>query len=330
MNSLITGAAGFIGSNLARKLSEKGDNILGIDDVSSGALRNLNGIKNFRLFISDSGGVQDVSFKPDILFHLGIPSSSAMYNRNVSKKAVNSFTSVLKYCERLKIPMVLASTSSMYTMTCRWDINDYKTIEAREDMEITTHDFYTDTRRQIELKLLASDLDCVILRFFSVYGPSEESKGLYANVVYQAIEANLSGSYFKIYGEGNQTRDFIYVTDVVEALVKSREYVFKNEGQNIFNVGTHKQTSFKKVIGLIENITKQRSFINYGRIPQFYIYRTKTDPSKAEKVLGFKPRISIAQGINKVVNARRKERNEKAERYKSKQEKKDNKSIVVD
>jgi nucleoside-diphosphate-sugar epimerase len=303
MNSIVTGAAGFIGSTLSRKLTQTGDTVLGIDDLSSGAFRNLKGLSNFHLYLSDSGDLRTVSFKSDILFHLGIPSSSGMYNKQVQKKALKSFDSVLHYCKRMEIPMILTSTSSMYALTCKWDLDNYKPVRAREGMEIETHDFYTSTRRRMELKLLKSEVNCVILRLFSVYGATEESKGIYANVIYQMVDAILNRKKFMIYGKGNQTRDFIFVDDVVEAFVKARDFVFENKGQTIFNVGTGRQTAFKKVVGLLENLTKKRFLAEFKDPPPFYIYRTLDDFSKSTKVLQFKPKVDVVQGLQKILEA---------------------------
>jgi len=239
MRVLVTGGAGFIGSHLSEELVKKGCEVVIIDNLHTGNEKNIEQIRDKVEFIkADAGKARSaIKGKIDVIFHLGIYSSSPMYKENplLVAKAIEDAINLLEFAKEQDAKFILASTSSIYNgLPLPW----------REDMKPRVSDYYTEARycieRLLELYNKLYGLRGVVLRLFSVYGPREESKGRYANVISQFIWAMLKDEQPVIYGDGEQTRDFIYVSDVVRAFLLAMNY--ERSEFEIFNVGTGKET----------------------------------------------------------------------------------------
>jgi len=183
--------------------------------------------------------------------------------------------------------VVFASSSSLY--------NGVSTPH-REDAAIPVKDYYTEARlameRMAELYYQLYGLDYAGLRFFSVYGPHEEAKGSYANMVTQFLWGMKMGRRPVIYGDGSQTRDFTFVKDVVEALMLVSE-----KGTGIFNVGTGKAFSFTYVVELVNSRLGTDLKPIYQENPiKNYVMHTLADTGKMES-LGFRPRYLLEEGV---------------------------------
>ncbi len=190
------------------------------------------------------------------------------------------------------VKVVMASTSSLY--------NGHEPPH-HEDLPVLVTDYYTEARywaeRLAQVYRLLHDVEYVALRLFSVYGPNERPKGRFANVLSQMIWAGLEGRPFIIYGDGNQTRDFIYVEDVVDAFMKAME----KDVSGVFNVGTGKETSFNQLASKIKEVTGLDLQLEYRENPiKNYVYRTGASTVRAERELGFKAKTSLEEGISKV------------------------------
>ncbi|MCJ7817125.1 MAG: NAD-dependent epimerase/dehydratase family protein, partial [Candidatus Aenigmarchaeota archaeon] len=238
MKYIVTGGCGFIGSNLVTRLARDGNEVVIIDDCSTGTMANLTGKFNLLKKIPEIKKMEDA----DGIFHLGIPSSSPLYrnNRSLVGKAIGEFIEIMEYAKENKIKVVYASSSSVY--------NGNKT-PYKEDMPILATDFYTEARYMIErLARVYWDfykVRSVGLRMFSVYGENEKGKGKYANLVSQIIWAKREGTRFDVYNRGEATRDFIHVSDVTEAYVKAMN---SNLDCEILNIGTGKAYSINQIM----------------------------------------------------------------------------------
>jgi UDP-glucose 4-epimerase len=279
MKYVVTGGCGFIGSNLVKRLHRDGNEVVVIDDLSTGSLSNLPGKFTVLKKISDIRGEQDV----DGIFHLGIPSSTPLYrnDRSLVGKAISEFIEIMEYAKESRIKVVYASSSSIY--------NGNKT-PYREDMPVLVTDFYTEARYAMErLAKLYWDFykaRSIGLRLFSVYGENERSKGKFANLVSQIKWAKESGSTFDVYNRGEATRDFTHVTDVVEAFIKSMNSDLDCE---VLNIGTGKAYSINQVMQAVG----LENFRYVGNPLKNYVDKTLADIRKAEKVLGFKSTIDV-------------------------------------
>ncbi|MEM2939032.1 MAG: NAD-dependent epimerase/dehydratase family protein [Candidatus Bathyarchaeia archaeon] len=295
MRVLVTGGCGFIGSNLAERLVRDGYEVVIFDNLSTGSLRNIEGLSV--KFLSEpyqriSALIPDV----DVIFHLGMPSSSPMYKRDPTLvgKTINDAITIFEYAKEKKCKVVYASTSSLY---------NGNNPPYREDMPIYITDYYTECRFTIErlakLYNVLYGVKSVGLRLFSVYGPKEEYKGEYANIVSQFLWLIKRDQPPIIFGDGTQTRDFIYVSDVVEAFILSAERDFECE---IFNVGTGVAYSFNDVVNIINKLLGKSVKPIYKPNPiKNYVYHTLADTTKAEKILGFKAKIPLEKGIESLV-----------------------------
>jgi len=296
MKAIVTGGAGFIGSNLVERLVKEGYNVTVFDNLSTGSLENINGL-NVKFFNEPYERLSDLVHECDIFFHLGMPSSSPIYKDEPTLvgKTINEAITIFEYARKMGCKVIYASTSSIY---------NGNPIPYREDMPIYVTDYYTECRYAIErLAKLYNNLygvKSVGLRLFSVYGPKEEHKGKYANVVSQFLWSIMRDEPPIIYGDGSQTRDFIHVYDVVEAFMLSADKDFDCE---IFNVGTGVSHSFNEVIKIINRILRKNIKPIYKPNPiKNYVHHTLADTTKAEKMLGFKFKISLEDGIRSLVD----------------------------
>jgi UDP-glucose 4-epimerase len=291
MRALVTGGAGFIGSNLVEALVDEYEVTI-LDNFHTGSMKNLQGLKK-KIQVINGSCTECLSFdlNPDIIFHLGIPSSSAMYKSNpfLVGEAINGTIAMMELARQKGCrKVVFASSSSLY--------NGINTPH-REDAVIQVTDYYTEARlaieRIVELYHRLHDIDYAGLRFFSVYGPHEEAKGNYANMVTQFFWEMKSGKTPVIFGEGTQTRDFIYVKDIVDALILASK-----KGTGLFNAGTGISHSFNDVIELLAANLGIDSKVIYRVNPiENYVMHTKADITKMA-ALGFMAKYSLDQGID--------------------------------
>lgn len=294
MNVLVTGGAGFIGSNLVEALVDENE-VTVLDNFHTGSIQNLNNVRSKINIIEGScNDVLSLDVSPEVIFHLGIPSSSPMYKENpfLTGEAINGMVAIMelaKRCESQKV--IFASSSSVYSGL---------PTPHREDANIMVTDYYTEARLAIErIALLYNKLykiDFIGLRFFSVYGPHEEAKGRFANMVTQFLWEMKKGNAPVIYGDGTQSRDFVFVGDVVDALILSSK-----RGTGIFNVGTEVACSFNEVIEIINVKLGKRIDPKYVYNPiSNYVAHTQADMSMM-KSLGFYPKHSLEEGISKLI-----------------------------
>ncbi|MEM1556518.1 MAG: NAD-dependent epimerase/dehydratase family protein [Candidatus Bathyarchaeia archaeon] len=296
MRAIVTGGCGFIGSNLAERLVKEGYNVTVFDNLSTGSLKNIEGL-NVKFFNEPYERLSDLVYECDIIFHLGMPSSSPMYKRDPALvgKTINEAIIIFEYARKKNCKVVYASTSSIY---------NGNPLPYREDMQIHVTDYYTECRYAIEriarLYNVLYGVKSVGLRLFSVYGPKEEFKGEYANVISQFLWLMRRNEPPIIYGDGTQTRDFIHVSDVVEAFMLSAERDFECE---IFNVGTGVAYSFNDIVNMLNRLLGKTIKPIFRSNPiKNYVYHTLADTSKAERLLGFRARISLEDGIKSLIN----------------------------
>lgn len=296
---LVTGGAGFIGSNLVENLVGKVEEITVLDNLSTGSKENLERVMDQINFIEGPcSKILNFDLNPDFIFHFSIPSSSPMYKEDhmLVGQAINDFIRVFDLAEENNADVVYASTSSMYGP---------KDPPHREDMEFNPFDYYTEAR--LEMERLAEmyhklhGINSVGMRFFSVYGPHELAKENFANIISQFCWKLIKGERPVIYGDGTQTRDFTHVKDVVRACILAAEKA--NEiGCDAINVGTGVETTFNEVVENLNSLLGKDIEPKCVENPiDNYVERTKADTSKAKEELGFEARIDVDKGMRKVV-----------------------------
>ncbi|CAC11487.1 nucleotide sugar epimerase related protein [Thermoplasma acidophilum] len=294
---LVTGGAGFIGSNLVIRLAKE-NHVYVLDDLQTGSLRNLSSVYDGIDFVKDRvANVNDYCFDPDYIFHIGLYSSSPMYkdNPHLVGELIKDMVSVLELAKRKKSTVVYASTSSIY--------NGVKPPH-REDVIPFVTDFYTEARyateRISELYSKLYGINISAMRFFSVYGYNERSKKKFANLVSQFIWDMHDGKQPVIYGDGEQKRDFVFVDDVVDALINAAVY---NTGFNVYNVGTGKNYSLNELVQKLNDHMHTDIKAKYVENPmaKTYVHETLADTKKSEEKIKFKAKISLDEGIDKLM-----------------------------
>ncbi len=292
----MTGGAGFIGSNLVEELLSSGEDVIVLDNLSTGSRENLTGLPgNLKIIEASCLDLPNLDITPEAIYHLGVPSSSPMYKRNplLVGEAINGAIAVFELAKKTGARVVYASTSSLYSD---------QTPPHREDMEIHVTDYYTEARLCMEriAKLYEKlfGVSSLGMRFFSVYGPKEGAKKQYANMITQFLWNLNKGEVPVIYGDGTQTRDFLYVKDLVRAL----GLAMRSSYNGYLNAGTGKAYSFNDVIKILNEEMVTDVQPEYVENPiKNYVPHTLADTSKAEKVLGFRVRYTLKDGIRELI-----------------------------
>lgn len=300
MYALVTGGAGFIGSNLCSALLSQGYGVTCIDNLHTGSLDNIAAFRSnpkFSFHQADSGQVGGLGLeKPDVILHNGIYSSSPMYKEDPRRFAsvLDEFIRLLEYGRARDVPLVFASSSSLYN-----GIPPPHT----EDLPIRVSDYYTEGRfameRLAELYHALYGMKVIALRYFSVYGPNERSKGPYANLISQFLWALMKNEAPIIYGDGSQTRDFIHVEDVVRANLLAAQ---SRTRFGVFNVGTGHSISINDMLAILQTGTGKKIAAKY--VPNSirnYVAHTQADTRKAEKELGFRAKVKLEEGIERLI-----------------------------
>jgi len=293
---LVTGGAGFIGSNLVGELLASGEKVIVLDNMHTGSLSNLEGLKgDLKIIKADCRRLSEFDFHPRTIYHLGIPSSSPMYKCNpyLMGDAINSFIAVFELARRSGARVVYASSSSLYNGLLP---------PHHENMTIKVTDYYTEARlameRIAELYGRLYGTSSAGMRFFSVYGPNETAKKQYANMVTQFLWQMREGKTPVVFGDGSQTRDFTYVKDVVHAL----RLAMKSDYCGILNVGTGQAYSFNQAIELLNRNMGMAVKPMYVENPiKNYVLHTQSDTTKSEKIIGFKSEYNLDDGIKELL-----------------------------
>ena len=292
-NILVTGGAGFIGSNLVGAL-QKDNEVTVLDNLHTGKRNNLKNAtaQGVKFVKGDAKEIGLLKQDFDYVFHLGIYSASPMYkdNPNLVGEVVQGITRVLEYCKEKDTPLVFGSTSSIYNGIAP---------PHKENVIPGVTDYYTEARivceRLGELYAKLFNMDIAAMRFFSVYGYNDTGKGKFANLITQFMNSMLKKERPVIYGDGEQRRDFVFVTDVVDALVRASSI----KGFQIYNVGTGINFSLNEMVERLQEELDSRVGPRYIKMPvKNYVMSTLADISKAKKELGFSAKVNIVKGIN--------------------------------
>jgi UDP-glucose 4-epimerase len=296
MRSLITGGAGFIGSHLVETLLNLGHEIVVLDNFSTGRLENishiLNKIELVECDLSIAGNWMEYFNDIDWVFHLAaladiVPSiqmPNAYFNANV-----NGTFNVLQASKAANVKrFIYAASSSCYGIP-----DNYPT---KETDEIKPQYPYALTKRLGEELVMhwsmLYDLHSVSCRFFNVYGTRSRTSGTYGAVFGVFLAQKLANKPMTIVGDGSQTRDFTYVTDVANALIAAAK---SNKSSEIYNIGSGKTISINKLVELLGG-----EKIHIPKRPGEPDC-TYADITKTIKELEWTPEISIEEGVKKVL-----------------------------
>ena len=303
MNVLVTGGAGFIGRWVVKKLLDDGHHVWVLDDLSNGREENLSAFrthKNFAAFIKgdikDNGLLAQVfSNNFSVCYHLGasinVQDSIDDPKTTFDNDTIGTFN-ILEQCKQHQVKMVFMSTCMVYDQAST-------PLGIKETDPIKPASPYAASKIAAENLVLsyyyAYDLPAVVIRPFNTYGPFQKTGGE-GGVVAIFIKNNLEGIPLQIYGDGKQTRDLLYVEDCARFVVTSG-YEDTVNGE-IVNAGLGKDVSVNDLAYLI---CKDKGRIQHVKHihPQSEIAKLLCNHEKAEKLLGWKPQVSLEEGIRK-------------------------------
>lgn len=279
--AIVTGAAGFIGSNLTKELEIMGWDVLPIDNLSSGTKKN---ITNFE-YLDITPGL-NVSGKIDVIFHQAAQSDPRF--ESDAKTIFNnlkSFDSVFRLARKKKAKLIYASSASVY---------GNGPVPMKEDQTTDPLNVYAKTKEKIDkIAIQSKDMGIIGLRYFNVFGPNEKHKGRSASIIYHLINKMKEGHNPILFDKGEQKRDFVYVKDVVQANLNAID-----APNGIYNVGTGISTSFNRLVEMINQILHKNLKAEYTLNPYpSYQSNTQADTTKAETILNFKAKWELQEAI---------------------------------
>jgi UDP-glucuronate decarboxylase len=301
---LLTGAAGFLGSHLVKKFLSHNFKVIGLDNLSSGSMKNLKDFSsdtNFKFVVHDITSPILLKESVDFILNFACPASPVQYQRNPVKTIETSFIGVsnlLKLANELKIPLLQASTSEIYGDP---EITPQKETYWGNVNPIGIRSCYDEGKRAAETLCFdyarQFSLDARVIRIFNTYGPNMAIND--GRVVSNFIVQALKNIDITVYGNGDQTRSFCYVSDLVEGIYKI--VLAKNKLIYPINLGNPYEITVKSLAEKIISLTQSSSKIIFSKLPSDDPQKRKPDITRALTSIKWNPQIDIEVGLLKTI-----------------------------
>lgn len=301
---VVTGGAGFIGSSLVRALLAEGERVVVLDDFSSGKRSNLAGLDDARLHIVETNvcdglwtGMAQVDpawGKPTAIVHLAAQVSVVASLLNPVDDARRNHCATLHVLEYARAHpgtrVVLASSAATYG-----DVDEVPVREEAARWPTSPYGFHKFSS-ELALRMYADvhGVPTAALRFFNVYGPRQDPSSPYSGVISIFMKRALEGQGLTIFGDGEQTRDFVYVEDVAAAI---RRAAARDLAGDVFNVGTGAETSVNTLAETVVRLAGSASSIAHAPARAGEIVRSCADLSRSRETLGYAPTVSLDDGL---------------------------------
>jgi len=288
----ITGAAGFVGSNLTMALQNYSQPVVPIDNLMFGNTENLPPQANLEI-MDFNEAIPDGGNPYDILVHLAT-ANLIWSGLNPVHTFINNAQNTLELFQRFRGRIVYTSTASVY--------NNATQIPTKESAAIKTYTAY-DTSKRVAEQFLISRGNYTTLRLSNVYGPNQRPSSPYSGVIGKLVNCALKGETFKLHGNGENTRDYTFITDVVEAIQKA---IQMPPTYTEINIGTGEETSTVELIRLVARLTGKD--IKVSEEPARFIdgiQRRCMDVTKAKEILLWEPKTHIGTGLMKTIEWQR-------------------------
>jgi len=302
---LITGIAGFIGSSLARALLSRGEQVRGVDNFSTGNPQNIKEILNRIDFreadILDLDATQRVCAGVDFVLHqAAIPSvpKSVLDPLGNNRANVDGTVNVLVAARDAKAKRVVyAASSSAY--------GDTPTLPKHEAMKPDPISPYAVAKLASEHYMISFyrcyGLETVCLRYFNIFGPRQDPSSPYSGVLAKFITQMLRGEQPTINGDGEQSRDFTYIDNAVEANLLACQAPAEKVAGEVFNTATGRRVTLNETFSLLQGLTSYKGQPKYGPERGGDIKHSLADISRIEAALGYKPIVDFEEGLRRTV-----------------------------
>lgn len=304
MRILVTGGAGFIGSHLCERLLSEGNEVICLDNFFTGRKANVDHLlddHNFELVRHDV--TEPVLLEVDQIYNFACPASPIHYQYNpvkTVKTSVMGAINMLGLAKRVKARILQASTSEVYgdplvhpqTEDYFGNVNPIGLRSCYDEGKRVAETLMMDYHRQ-------NGVDTRIVRIFNTYGDRmlENDGRVVSNFVVQALR----GEELTIYGDGSQTRSFCYVSDLVDGIIR----LMNTEGDDLHmpvNIGNPGEFTMKELADEVGKATGREIKIKYFPLPQDDPKQRKPNIERAQKILGWEPKVPLAEGLKKTVD----------------------------
>ncbi|MFH0978558.1 MAG: NAD-dependent epimerase/dehydratase family protein [Candidatus Woesearchaeota archaeon] len=291
MKTIVTGGAGFIGSHIVDRLIELGHEVIVYDNLSTGKKENIN--KKARFV---NGDIRDLSVLgeaakgADYVFHLAAqvsvprsvenPKETFEINLDGTKNIIKAFKEVQK--------IIFSSSCAVY--------GDNPKLPMTEDSELKPLSPYAESKVMAEKALNESKKPFVAFRYFNVYGPRQNPETGYAAAIPIFVNKAIKNEEITIFGDGEQTRDFVNVRDIAKA-----NLLVLKKGSGIYNIASNKKMTINELAALILKHAQSKSAIKHEKERAGDILHSLGDYSKARKELGWIPEKEIAEGLTEYI-----------------------------
>ena len=303
MKILLTGAAGFLGSHLSERLVLERHHVIGLDDLSTGSLKNLENLRNNSNFTFIEHDVREpISLQVDAILNFACPASPVHYQADPVRTIETNFLGIINLLHLARntgAKILQASTSEVYgdptespqRETYWGNVNPIGIRSCYDEGKRAAETLCFDYKRQY-------GVDARVIRIFNTYGPNMAIGD--GRVVSNFIVQGLRGEDITIYGDGSQTRSFCYVTDLVDGIYRMLTHP---EIQNSpINLGNPHEFSMLELAKLVIEQTNSKSKIIFLDLPQDDPKQRKPDISLAKLVLNWEPSIELSAGVQKTIN----------------------------
>ena len=306
MRILITGVAGFIGFHLAKKLIEQGHEIVGIDNINDYYDTNLKKSrlsilksKNFEFNKLDINQVSSLNKSFDLVVNLAAQAGVRVPEEkkaNYQHSNVNGFKKVVDYCIEHSIEkLIYASSSSVYDDSSSQSFSE-------NDTDLKPKSLYGETKLFNEkyIEKLNSRIDCIGLRFFSVYGPFGRPDMAY----FSFTESLKKGQPIKLHNNGSMARDMTFIDDAIDGIIKSIDFLMNSDkeiGNELFNIGNNYPILTSDLLKILESNLKLETQVETIIVSNESLY-THANLDKSKSMLGYNPKIRLEEGIKEFLN----------------------------
>jgi Nucleoside-diphosphate-sugar epimerases len=296
MNFLITGAAGFLGSSLANQLAREGHQIRGLDDLSTGDPQALGPDVHFtRGDMSDRPKLWTLLQEVDVVYHLAARVSvpeSILYPRDYNNVNVGGTVALMEAMRDVGVRrVVLASSGAVYGNLAEQPLRESITPNPSSPYAVSklAAEYYVRTIGGLW------GIETVSLRIFNAYGPGQHLPASHPPVVPHYLKQAQRGGTLVAHGDGSQTRDYVYVDDVVSGMVAAA--TAPNIDGMVINIGSGKETSIRELIRFVQDVTGSNAEVIYSSQTSGGVSRLCADLTLASQKLNYRPSIELTDGL---------------------------------